>query len=106
MKCSVLTDNPNIILYYSCDDINPIPGRNIKSSHKNLPVQEYRDRIFNHMYRMYLKRHSMNDVVNKTIRIDGDGYSEFLHLICKEGISDIAQAVKDDILDGWGKPEI
>ena len=55
---------------------------------------------------MYMKRHSMNDVVNKTIRIDGDGYSEFLHLICKEGISDIAQAVKDDILDGWGKPEI
>lgn len=106
MKYSVLIDNPNIILYYSCDDINPISGRNIKSSHKNLPVQEYCDRIFNHMYSMYMKRHSMNDVVNKTIRIDGDGYSEFLHLICKEGISDIAQAVKDDILDGWGKPEI
>lgn len=102
----VLIDNPNIILYYSCDDINPIPGRNTKSAHKDIPVQEYRDRIFNHMFNLYMKRHPMNDIANKSIRIDGDGYSEFLHLICKDAIADIAQTVKDDILEGWGKPEV
>lgn len=100
-----LMDNPNVILYYSCDDINPIPNRNTKGANRDIPVQEYRDRIFTHLYNSYVNRYHLMGYVNKSIRIDGEGYSEYLHLVAGEHLSDIAQQVKEYILEGWGKPD-
>ena len=47
--------NVNLILYYSCDDMNPIPSRNTKGANKNLSVQEYRSRLFSYMFFLYGK---------------------------------------------------
>ena len=45
----LLANHDNLILYYSCDDMNPIPSRNTKSANKNLSVQEDRSRLFSHI---------------------------------------------------------
>jgi len=47
----LFASHDNLILYYSCDDMNPIPSRNTKSANKNLSVQEYRSRL----YEVFLK---------------------------------------------------
>jgi hypothetical protein len=32
----IFASNPNLIIYYSCDDMTPIPSRNTNSDNKNL----------------------------------------------------------------------
>lgn len=34
----LFASNPNLIIYYSCDDMSPIPSRNQNSDNKGLPV--------------------------------------------------------------------
>lgn len=38
-------ENQNLILFYTCDDMNPIPSRNKKSKNNSISVQEYRSRL-------------------------------------------------------------
>lgn len=33
----LFANNPNLIIYYSCDDMTPIPSRNTNSDNKDLP---------------------------------------------------------------------
>ena len=42
----LLAENENLVIYYSCDDMNPIPSRNMKGANKELSVQEYRSTLF------------------------------------------------------------
>ena len=46
----IFANNTNLIIYYSCDDMNPIPSRNANSDNRNLPVNEYRSRLFTHIF--------------------------------------------------------
>lgn len=50
----LIAENENLILYYSCDDMNPIPSRNTKGANKNLSLQEYRSRLFSYMFDTYM----------------------------------------------------
>ena len=51
----LFASNPNLIIYYSCDDMMPIPSRNISSRNKHLPVNEYRSRLFSHIFDTYIQ---------------------------------------------------
>ena len=60
----LFAENVNLILYYSCDDMNPIPSRNTKSANKALSVQEYRSKLFSHIFDSYMVSHQVSGFSN------------------------------------------
>lgn len=103
----IFANNPNLIIYYSCDDMTPIPSRNANSDNKNLPVNEYRSRLFSHIFDTYMTSHQVSGVTNTPIRldnyVDGVGYSIFIHLIARDKHNDIVEMLKREIKDVSGK---
>lgn len=103
----LFASNPNLIIYYSCDDMTPIPSRNKNSDNKNMPVNEYRSRLFTHIFDSYMTSHQVSGVINTPIQLDnyenGIGYSLFFHFIAREIHSDIVELLKEDIRDVSGK---
>ena len=99
----LFAENGNLILYYSCDDMNPIPFRNKRSANKNLPVQEYRSRLFSHIFNSYMCTHQVSGFTNTPIIICGEGYTQYMHLIARDRHQPIVDLVKEDIKNGWGK---
>ena len=99
----LFADNVNLILYYSCDGMNPIPSRNIKGANKNLSVQEYRSKLFSYMFDSYMESHHMSGFLNTPIIIEGEGYKQFMHIISRSKHQSIVDLIKDDVLEGWGK---
>lgn len=103
----LFASNPNLIIYYSCDDMTPIPSRNINSENKDMPVNEYRSKLFTHIFDSYMISHQVSGVINTPIQLDnyedGVGYSLFFHFIAREIHSDIVEMLKDDIKEVSGK---
>ena len=99
--------NPNLIIYYSCDDMMPIPSRNVNSGNSSLPVNEYRSRLFSHIFESYMASHQVTGVANTPIRLDnyedGVGYSIFMHLIARDQHAEVVKILKDNILEISGK---
>ena len=99
--------NPNLIIYYSCDDMNPIPARNKNSENKDMPVNAYRSRLFSHIFDTYMKSHQVSGVTNTPIQLDnyedGVGYSLFFHFIARDIHSEIVEMLKADIKEVSGK---
>ena len=99
--------NPNLIIYYSCDDMSPIPSRNANSDNKDMPVNAYRSRLFSHIFDTYMTSHQVTGVVNTPIQLDnykeGIGYSLFFHFIARDVHGDIVDMLKDDIREVSGK---
>lgn len=103
----LFASNPNLIIYYSCDDMTPIPSRNKYSDNKDMPVNEYRSRLFTHIFDSYMISHQVSGVINTPIQLDnyedGVGYSLFFHFIAREIHSDIVEMLKEDIKEVSGK---
>lgn len=104
----LFASNPNLIIYYSCDDMNPIPSRNKNSDNKDLPVNAYRSRLFSHIFESYMISHQVSGVINTPIQLDnyddnGIGYSLFFHFIARDCHSDIVEMLKKDITEVSGK---
>ena len=103
----LFASNPNLIIYYSCDDMIPIPSRNKNSENKDMPVNEYRSKLFTHIFDSYMASHQVSGVINTPIRLDnyenGMGYSLFFHFIAREIHSDIVEILKEDIKEVSGK---
>lgn len=96
-------ENPHMMLFYQCDDMNPIPSRNENSSHKRMSVQEYRSRLFSRLFNTYVSSHHIQDVINYPIRIDGEGYSYFVHIIARLRHVNVVECIGEDVLKGFGK---
>lgn len=103
----LFASNPNLIIYYSCDDMTPIPSRNKNSENKDMPVNEYRSKLFTHIFDSYITSHQVSGVINTPIQLDnyenGVGYSLFFHFIARDVHSDIVEMLKDDIMAVSGK---
>lgn len=103
----IFASNPNLIIYYSCDDITPIPSGNKKSGNKNMPVNAYRSRLFTHIFDTYMASHQVSGVTNTPIQLDnyedGIGYSLFFHFIARDIHSDIVEMLEEDIREVSGK---
>ena len=103
----MFASNPNLIIYYSCDDMTPIPSRNKNSDNRDMPVNEYRSRLFSHIFDTYMTSHQVSGVINTPIQLDnyenGIGYSLFFHFIARDIHSDIVEMLKADIKDVSGK---
>ena len=103
----IFASNSDLIIYYSCDDMTPIPSRNVNSENRDLPVNEYRSRLFTHIFDSYMSSHQVIGVTNTPIRLDnynnGVGYSLFIHLIARDKHSAIVELLKDEIREVSGK---
>ncbi|MBQ9202918.1 MAG: hypothetical protein IJ155_01615 [Prevotella sp.] len=104
----IFADNPNLVIYYSCDDMMPIPSRNTNSENSGLPVNEYRSRLFSHIFDTYMSSHQVTGITNTPIRLDnydeaGNGYSIYMHLIARHQHTDIVEILKDSIIEVGGK---
>lgn len=103
----IFASNPNLIIYYSCDDMTPIPSRNSNSDNRNLPVNEYRSRLFTHIFDTYISSHQVSGVTNTPIRLDnyenGIGYSIFIHLIARVKHDALVEMLKEEIREVSGK---
>ena len=103
----IFANNTNLIIYYSCDDMNPIPSRNENSDNRDLPVNEYRSRLFTHIFDTYMSSHQVTGVTNTPIRLDnyggGMGYSIFSHLIARDCHNDVVELLKENIREVSGK---
>lgn len=99
--------NPNMIIYYSCDDMMPIPSRNTSSENKDLPVNEYRSSLFSHIFDSYMVSHQVSGIINTPIRLDnyvnGMGYSIFIHFIARSEHIDVVEMLKTNIKEVSGK---
>lgn len=103
----LFSSHPNLIIYYSCDDMTPIPSRNTNSDNSQMPVNAYRSRLFTHIFDSYMSSHQVTGVTNTPIRldnyVDGVGYSLFFHFIARDIHSDIVEMLKADIKEVSGK---
>jgi hypothetical protein len=99
----LFAENDNLMIYYSCDDMNPIPSRNTKGANKKLSVQEYRSTLFSHIFDSYMCSHQVSGITNTPIIINGEGYTQFMHLIARAKHQAIVDLIKDDVIEGWGK---
>lgn len=103
----MFASNPNLIIYYSCDDMSPIPSRNKNSDNRDMPVNEYRSRLFSHIFDTYMTSHQVSGVINTPIQLDnyenGVGYSLFFHFIARDIHSDVVEMLKADIKEVSGK---
>lgn len=72
-----------------------------------MPVNEYRSKLFSHIFNTYMSSHLVSGVTNTPIRLDnyvnGTGYSLFFHFIARDIHSDIVEMLKDDIREVSGK---
>ena len=99
----LFAENEKLILYYSCDDMNPIPSRNMRSTNKGLSVQEYRSTLFSHIFDSYMDSHQVSGITNTPVIINGDGDTQFMHLIARDKHQSIVDLIKADVIEGWGK---
>lgn len=99
----LFANNKKLILYYSCDDMNPIPSRNMKGANKDLSVQAYRSALFSHIFDTYMYSHQVSGITNTPIIIKGEGYTQYMHLIARNIHRDIVNIIKRDVITGWGK---
>ncbi len=99
----LFAENPNIILYYICDDCNPIPARNGNSKNKDFTVQEYRSILFTHLFQTYINSHSVTGIFDNPIIIKGEGYAYYMHLIARKSEIAIVRKITNDIKEGFGK---
>lgn len=99
----LFAENENLVIYYSCDDMNPIPSRNMRGANKELSVQGYRSTLFSHIFDSYMYSHQVSGITNTPIIIKGEEYKQFMHLIARSKHQVIVDLIKDDVIDGWGK---
>lgn len=99
----LFAENPNLIIYYSCDDMNPIPSRNTKEANKDLSVQEYRSKLFSHLFDTYMYSHQVTGISNTPVIIEGQNYAQYMHLIARDKHEYIVDLVKIDVIEGWSK---
>ena len=68
---------------------------------------EYRSRLFSHIFDTYMTSHQVSGVINTPIQLDnyenGVGYSLFFHFIARDTHSDIVEMLKADIREVSGK---
>lgn len=100
---NIFAENQNLILYYFCDDINPIPNRNSKGKNKDLSPQEYRSRLFSKLFEGYIKSHQVIGIYNYPIIFEGEGYKDFVHLIARASHKEFVTTLCKDINTVWGK---
>ena len=91
--------NPNVIICYYCDFINPIP----RTTKNTMPPQEYRSRLFEKMFQRYTRHRSISDVRLSVVEINGINEKYYFHVIYRESHSLLATLIGHDLKEGFSK---
>ena len=94
----IIIDNPNVILTFFCDFISLLP-----STKKTMSVQEYRSRLFSRMFDRYVSQHSINNIYNKVIKVEGVAEDYYFHVIGNKEYIDYANIIGEGIQQDFGK---
>ena len=92
----ILIDNPDIILYYYCDEITPIP--NIRAS-RHLQPAEYRNRLFSILFQKGSSMFPDYGFIDSPISILSDQGHAFIHLIGLENQRTRIQRIRSFLID-------
>ena len=46
--------------------------------------------------------HQVSGITNTPVIINGDGYTQFMHLIARDKHQSIVDLIKADVIEGWG----
>lgn len=88
----VLNDNPEIILFFYCDDLH-----NVERRDKSITPQKYRSQLFSRMFDHYTCSHDMNDVINTPLEFKTDR-DIYIHFISRREHLKYVDAIKYKIL--------
>ena len=91
--------NENLIICYYCDFLNPIPN----TSKNTMPPQEYRSRLFEKMFRRYVRQYSLGNVRLSVVEINGINEKYYFHVIYRERHSLLASMIGNDLREGFAK---
>ena len=89
----------NVMIVYYCDFISPIP----KTNKNAMPPQEYRSRLFENMFRRYIKQKRIRDIRLSVITVSGIDETYYFHLIYRDTHAMQASIIGSDIKDGYSK---
>ena len=92
-------ENKNVVLFYYCYFINPIPHTNKTS----MSPQEYRSNLFKLMFERYVNKHDIDDVHLSVITAKGIDETFYFHLIFRERHAYLAPVISQDIKEGYSK---
>ena len=83
----------------TCDFIHLVPTK------KNIPVQEYRSRLFTAMFNRYVKLHRLNGFCNHVVKIEGVAEPFYFHVIYRKEHEALAKMISDGNQKDFSKPE-
>lgn len=89
----------NVMIFYYCDFINPIPH----TKKTSMPPQEYRSNLFRLMFERYVSLHEIDDVHLSVITAKGIDDTYYFHLIYRECHAHLAPVISQDIKEGYSK---
>lgn len=89
----------NVMIFYYCDFINPIPH----TKKTSMPPQEYRSNLFRLMFERYVSLHDIDDVHLSVITAKGIDDTYYFHLIYRECHAHLAPVISQDIKEGYSK---
>jgi hypothetical protein len=93
----VFLRNPNLILYYVCDDMNEIPNGN-----HDIPPQEYRSRLFSCMFARYIKLNGINVISDTPIEFpDAVGNNQYVHVISHNKYLSSVEEIVRFVIEGY-----
>lgn len=94
----IFLEKDNLILCYYCDFMGSIPHTN-----KNITCQDYRNRLFNLLFKRYIKEHRIKDAFEKVITIHG-AEDYFVHIIYRQVHERHVRLLASSIHEGYDKP--
>lgn len=98
---NMFDQNENIVFYFFCDDLNQIPR--MRKTRINLPVQEYRSRLFHSMFSQYCQHHNINSYRDNIINFVAIDRPYFIHLISRDIHDDRIDLIKNFIKENYMK---
>ena len=91
-----IVENPHVILYYYCDEMNEIPGMRAT---RDISSPEYRNHLFSLLYSKGSRQLPELHIVDMAIVFFGEDHKTFIHLIYREDLQDNADIIKDYLND-------
>ena len=85
-------ENPNIILYFFCDDLNAIPN-----NLKNIEPQAYRSQLFSALFSRHVNKYNIIGIEDISICIDSMGNNEYIHFITRSEHLKYIEIIKNNI---------
>ncbi len=89
----------NVVFSFFCDFIHVVPSK------KNIPVQEYRSRLFSAMFDRFVSLHHLEGLCNHVVVIDGVVEKFYFHIIYPKEYEAYADMISEGHQKDFGKPE-